>query len=184
MQLIKLSIFDGSEEIRTITFKEGMNIITNLGETGNQIGKSTSLRALVFCLGGRAEPLWKDPDNNKVNEKVKKFLTKGDLRFELILKISSITHRITRVLSKKVGARETIATSSTIDGIEYKTVTAFTRELPRLFGYTREQPKFNSIRNKFFRINRLTSNNTLRYLSAFTTSNEYDLIYAYLFDFE
>ncbi|MCF5363481.1 DUF2326 domain-containing protein [Pseudomonas syringae] len=161
-----------------------MNIITNLGETGNQIGKSTSLRALVFCLGGRAEPLWKDPDNNKVNEKVKKFLTKGDLRFELILKISSITHRITRVLSKKVGARETIATSSTIDGIEYKTVTAFTRELPRLFGYTREQPKFNSIRNKFFRINRLTSNNTLRYLSAFTTSNEYDLIYAYLFDFE
>ncbi|WP_236473498.1 DUF2326 domain-containing protein, partial [Pseudomonas syringae] len=170
--------------IRTITFKEGMNIITNLGETGNQIGKSTSLRALVFCLGGRAEPLWKDPDNNKVNEKVKKFLTKGDLRFELILKISSITHRITRVLSKKVGARETIATSSTIDGIEYKTVTAFTRELPRLFGYTREQPKFNSIRNKFFRINRLTSNNTLRYLSAFTTSNEYDLIYAYLFDFE
>lgn len=35
MQLIKLSIFDGSEEIRTITFKEGMNIITNLGETGN-----------------------------------------------------------------------------------------------------------------------------------------------------
>lgn len=102
MQLIKLSVFDGSEEIRTITFKEGMNIITNLGETGNQIGKSTSLRALAFCLGGKAEPLWKDPDNNKVNEKVKKFLTKGDLRFELILKISSITHRITRVLSNKV----------------------------------------------------------------------------------
>ncbi|KPW43219.1 Uncharacterized protein ALO59_01886 [Pseudomonas amygdali pv. mellea] len=184
MQLIKLSIFDGSEEIRTITFKEGMNIITNQGETGNQIGKSTSLRVLAFCLGGKAEPLWKDPDNNKINEKVKKFLTKGDLKFELILKISSITHRITRVLSKKAGARETIAISSTIDGIEYKTATAFTRELPRLFGYTREQPKFNSIRNKFFRINRSTSNNTLKYLNAFTTNNEYDLIYAYLFDFE
>lgn len=184
MRLIKLSVFDGSEEIRTITFKEGMNIITNLGETGNQIGKSTSLRALAFCLGGKAEPLWKDPDNNKVNEKVKKFLTKGDLRFELILKISSITHRITRVLSNKVGTRETIATFSTIDGVEYKTATAFTRELPRLFGYTREQPKFNAIRSKFFRINRSTSNNTLKYLNAFTTNNEYDLIYAYLFDFE
>ena len=71
MQLIRLSVFDGSEEIRTIPFKEGMNIITNLGETGNQIGKSTSLRALAFCLGGKAEPLWKDPDNNKVNEKIK-----------------------------------------------------------------------------------------------------------------
>ena len=77
MQLIKLSVFDGSEEIRTIQFKDGINIITNLGETGNQIGKSTSLRALAFCLGGKSEPLWKDPDNNKVNEKVKDYLTKG-----------------------------------------------------------------------------------------------------------
>lgn len=184
MQLIKLSVYDGSEEIRTIHFKEGMNIITNLGETGNQIGKSTSLRALAFCLGGKAEPLWKDPDNNKVNEKVKKFLTKGDVRFELILKISSVTHAITRVLSMKMGARETIATSSTIDGIEYKNGAAFNRELPRLFGYNREQPKFNSIRSKFFRINRPTSNNSLRYLNAFTSNNDYDLIYAYLFDFE
>ncbi|ELF6203549.1 DUF2326 domain-containing protein [Pseudomonas putida] len=184
MQLIRLSVFDGSEEIRTITFKEGMNIITNLGETGNQIGKSTSLRALAFCLGGKAEPLWKDPDNNKVNEKVKGFITKGDVRFELILKLSSVTHTISRVLAKKIGARETITISSTIDGIEYKTAAAFGRELPRLFGYTREQPKFNSIRSKFFRTNRTTSNNTLKYLNTFTTNNDYDLIYAYLFDFE
>ena len=184
MQLIKLSVFDGSEEIRTIPFKEGINIITNLGETGNQIGKSTSLRALAFCLGGKAEPLWKDPDNNKVNEKIKEFLTKGDVRFELALKVSSVTHTINRVLSKKMGVRETIATHSTIDGIEYKTVAAFNRELPRLFGYTREHPKFNSIRSKFFRINRPTSNNTLKYLNTFTSNNDYDLIYAYLFDFE
>ncbi|WP_201169655.1 DUF2326 domain-containing protein [Pseudomonas sp. S31] len=184
MQLIKLSVFDGSEEIRTISFKEGMNIITNLGETGNQIGKSTSLRALAFCLGSKPDPLWKDPDNNKINEKVKEFLTKGDVRFELVLNISSIKHTITRVLSKKIGARETISVSSTIDGIGYKNGASFDRELPRLFGYTREQPKFGSIRSKFFRINRPTSNNSLKYLNVFTSNNEYDLIYAYLFDFE
>ncbi len=184
MQLIKLSVFNESKEIRSIPFKDGMNIITNLGETGNQIGKSTSLRALAFCLGGKADPLWKDPDNNKINEKVKEFLTKGDVKFELILKISSITHTITRVLSRKMGAREAITAFSTIDGIEFKTGASFNRELPRLFGYTREQPKFNSIRSKFFRINRPTSNNSLKYLNAFTTNNEYDLIYAYLFDFE
>lgn len=158
MQLIKLSVFNESKEIRSIPFKDGMNIITNLGETGNQIGKSTSLRALAFCLGGKADPLWKDPDNNKINEKVKEFLTKGDVKFELILKISSITHTITRVLSRKMGAREAITAFSTIDGIEFKTGASFNRELPRLFGYTREQPKFNSIRSKFFRINRPTSN--------------------------
>lgn len=102
MQLIKLSVFDGSEEIRTIQFKDGINIITNLGETGNQIGKSTSLRALAFCLGGKSEPLWKDPDNNKVNEKVKDYLTKGDVKFELTLRVASINHQITRVLSRKM----------------------------------------------------------------------------------
>lgn len=185
MQLIRLSVFDGSEEIRTITFKEGLNIVTNLGETGNQIGKSTSLRALAFCLGGKSEPLWKDPDNNKVNEKVKELLTKGDVKFELTLKISSITHTITRVLSRKMGKnRESITAISTIDGVIHKSGASFTRELPRLFGYTREQPKFNSIRSKFFRTNRATSNNTLEYLHTYTSNNDYDLIYAYLFDFE
>ncbi|EOV0931934.1 DUF2326 domain-containing protein [Pseudomonas aeruginosa] len=185
MQLIKLSVFDGSEEIRTIQFKDGINIITNLGETGNQIGKSTSLRALAFCLGGKSEPLWKDPDNNKVNEKVKDYLTKGDVKFELTLRVASIKHQITRVLSRKMGSlRESIKSISTIDGVVYKSNAGFTRELPRIFGYTREQPSFNSIRSKFFRTNRTTSNNTLEYLHTYTSDNDYDLIYAYLFDFE
>ena len=185
MQLIKLSVFDGSEEIRTIQFKDGINIITNLGETGNQIGKSTSLRALAFCLGGKSEPLWKDPDNNKVNEKVKDYLTKGDVKFELTLRVASIKHHITRVLSRKMGSlRESIKSISTIDGVVYKSNAGFTRELPRIFGYTREQPSFNSIRSKFFRTNRTTSNNTLEYLHTYTSDNDYDLIYAYLFDFE
>jgi len=185
MQLIKLSVFDRGEEIRVINFKEGINIITNLGETGNQIGKSTSLRALAFCLGGKSEPLWKDPDNNKVNERVKEFLTKGDVRFELTIKIAYITHTITRVLSRKMGPRrESITATSTIDGVVHKSDASFTRELPRLFGYTREQPKFNSIRSKFFRTNRVTSNNALKYLHAYTSDNDYDLIYAFLFGFE
>ncbi|RRV10029.1 DUF2326 domain-containing protein [Pseudomonas sp. p99-361] len=185
MQLIKLSVFDESEEIRTIQFKDGINIITNLGETGNQIGKSTSLRALAFCLGGKSEPLWKDPDNNKVNEKVKDYLTKGDVKFELTLRVASINHQITRVLSRKMGSlRESIKIISTIDGVVYKSNAGFTRELPRIFGYTREQPSFNSIRSKFFRTNRTTSNNTLAYLHTYTSDNDYDLIYAYLFDFE
>lgn len=185
MQLIKLSVFDGSKEIRTIQFKDGINIITNLGGTGNQIGKSTSLRALAFCLGGKSEPLWKDPDNNKVNEKVKDYLTKGDVKFELTLRVASIKHQITRVLSRKMGSlRESIKSISTIDGVVYKSNAGFTRELPRIFGYTREQPSFNSIRSKFFRTNRTTSNNTLEYLHTYTSDNDYDLIYAYLFDFE
>lgn len=79
MQLIKLSVFDGSEEIRTIQFKDGINIITNLGETGNQIGKSTSLRALAFCLGGKSEPLGKILTTTRSTKRLKTILPKATL---------------------------------------------------------------------------------------------------------
>lgn len=185
MQLVKLTVFNGNAEVRAITFKEGINIVTNLEQTGNQIGKSTSLRALAFCLGGSPIPLWQDPDNKQVNKEVKDFLTKGDVRFQLKLKIASVTHTITRALSTKLTKKgETIKIVSTVDDVVYKGNAGFARDLPRLFGYTREQPTFGSIRSKFFRISRPTSNNSIRYLSVYTSENEYALIYAFLFDFE
>lgn len=185
MQLIKLAIFDGDREIRSMVFKSGINIITNLEQTGNQIGKSTSLRALAFCLGGSHIPLWQDPDNKQINTKVKDYLTKGDVKFVLRLKIAGVTHIITRVLSTKpTKSGETIKVVSTIDDAVYKGNASFARDLPRLFGYNRDQPTFGSIRSKFFRISRPTSNNSIRYLSVYTSDSDYALIYAFLFDFD
>ena len=185
MQLIDLAILDGDREVRSVVFKGGINIITNLEQTGNQIGKSTSLRALAFCLGGGHITLWQDPDNKKINTKVKEYLTKGDVKFVLRLKIAGVTHTITRVLSTKpTKSGETIKVVSTIDDAVYKANAAFARDLPRLFGYNREQPTFGSIRSKFFRISRPTSNNSIRYLSVYTSDNDYALIYAFLFDFD
>lgn len=185
MQLIDLAILDGDHEVRSIVFKDGINIITNLEQTGNQIGKSTSLRALAFCLGGGHIPLWQDPDNKKINIKVKEYLTKGDVKFVLRLKIAGVTHTITRVLSTKLTkSGETIKVVSAIDDAVYKANAAFVRDLPRLFGYNRDQPTFGSIRSKFFRISRPTSNNSIRYLSVYTSDNDYALIYAFLFDFD
>lgn len=179
-------MFDAQKKIRLIEFKEGVNIITNRGVSGNQIGKSTSLRALAFCLDGASHALWKDPDNDQVNESVKKFLTKGDVRFELEIKVGAITHTISRVLSVKVAGsgRESIISTNTINGVVYKGNASFSRELPKVFGYSRAQPTFGAVRSKSFRTNRQTCNSPTRYLSPFTKDNEYALIYAYLFGFD
>ncbi|WP_275547437.1 MULTISPECIES: hypothetical protein [unclassified Pseudomonas] len=98
MQLKLLSVFDGEKEIRRIEFKDGINIITNSGANGNQVGKSSSLRAINFCLGGSHDSFWVDPDNGKINEQIKDFLTKGTVRFELTLKLASGLHKLSRTL--------------------------------------------------------------------------------------
>lgn len=51
MQLIELNVYDNGELIRNIPFRDGINIITDDGDNGNQIGKSTALRVINFCLG-------------------------------------------------------------------------------------------------------------------------------------
>jgi hypothetical protein len=185
MQLIRLSVYNGDEQIRLMRFKDGVNIITNRGVSGNQIGKSTSLRALAFCLDGASHALWKDPDNDQINEAVKRFVTKGDVRFELELKIGGVTHIVSRMLSikKAPSGRESVLSKNSINGVACNGNASFSRELPRIFGYTRAQPTFGTVRSKSFRTNRQTCNNSAKYLSPFTKDSEYALIYAYLFGF-
>lgn len=63
MQLVNLKVFQDEKLIREVTFKDGINIITNSEDDGNQIGKSTALRVLNFCLGSDGKSIWHDPES-------------------------------------------------------------------------------------------------------------------------
>ena len=58
MFLKSLKIERGSELIRDITFIKGINLIvdetttSDRTESGNNVGKTTVLRLIDFCLGG------------------------------------------------------------------------------------------------------------------------------------
>lgn len=185
MQLISLKIYDGARLIRKIRFKNGLNIITNATGSGNRLGKSTSLRALKFCLGSKPESLWKDPDNGQVAGKVKTFVTKGTVRFDLKFIINSTPHSISRALYlQDKGTTQVVKSKNLINGKIIKSSTNFQAELAALFGYHRKSPSFASIRNKFFRIDKKTCNNAIKYLSVFTKDSDYALIYSYLFGFD
>ena len=92
MFLKSLTISSGSKIIREINFRKGINLIvdeTPISETktGNNIGKTTVLKLIDFCLGESPKDIFIDPDNPKNEYKlVKDFLLKGKVLITLILK--------------------------------------------------------------------------------------------------
>ncbi|MEF1186082.1 hypothetical protein, partial [Vibrio sinaloensis] len=62
MQLVSLQVHKDLEEIRNLKFNEGLSIVTNSEDDGNQIGKSTALRVINFCLGSDGKSIWHDPE--------------------------------------------------------------------------------------------------------------------------
>ena len=56
--------------IRDIQFHKGLNLIvdetnTESTKTGNGVGKTTVLRLIDFCLGGKGVEIYSDPANHK-----------------------------------------------------------------------------------------------------------------------
>ncbi|SOB58170.1 conserved protein of unknown function [Pseudodesulfovibrio profundus] len=181
MQLIKFQLFSGDKLIRDIPFKKGLNIITNQDAAGNQIGKSTALRAIDFCLGGDIHQLWTDPETKAANKDVKQFLTSGNVVFHLVVSINGYQSTITRCATLK--GRQ-IRILSTIDGTEYTTDTSFQQVLPSTLGHTVARPTFKQIKRRFFRVFKKSSNQTLKYLHSYTSDDEYRFVNLYLFGFD
>lgn len=78
MYLKHLIIANRDEEIRRIKFHPGMNLIVDDTKadtemTGNNVGKTTVLRLIDYCLGADAKPIYTATDGSQ-NLKVKTFL--------------------------------------------------------------------------------------------------------------
>lgn len=79
MFLKSLKIENDTGVIRQIDFRKGLNLIVDNTpfrdeKTGNNVGKTTVLRLIDYCLGGSAKDIYTDKENKNINEEVKKFL--------------------------------------------------------------------------------------------------------------
>src|SRR3989339_1470483 len=79
--------------IRNIQFNTGLNLIVdetpvvNGKETGNNVGKTTVLKLVDFCLGAKAKGIYSDHENKRNEYKlVKDFLVEKKVIVSLILK--------------------------------------------------------------------------------------------------
>ncbi|HFF9317478.1 DUF2326 domain-containing protein [Clostridium perfringens] len=193
MFIESLKITSGDIIIRDMYFKKGINFIvdetptlSNISEdtkkTGNNVGKTTVLKLIDFCLGGKAKSIYSDSDSDKqVYKLVKDYLIKNEILITLIL-----TDNLEDDYAKKVKIeRNFLSRKKIIRRIngEEKTEDDFETELKKLLLNNTDvsKPSFRQIISHNIRYKDSSISNTLKNLDKFTSDAEYETLYLYLF---
>lgn len=179
--------------IRVINFHPGLNLIVDETpvvdgkETGNNVGKTTVLKLIDFCLGANAKGIYSDHENKRNEYKlVKDFLINKKIRVSLVLKDDLLLEESREVLIE----RNFLARKNKIQRIDGKNKTddEFEETLTDLLfpGHYGKKPTFRQIIAHNIRYKDLSINNTLKNLDGYTRDDEYETLYLFLFgcDFE
>lgn len=185
MYLNRLIISSPRTVIRDIEFHKGLNLIVdetpdNTTGTGNNVGKTTVLRLIDYCLGGDVDGIYRNPeDKHESYALVKDFLTGNNVIVTLMLVDDLDTP------SKKVVIERDFKTGrSSLIRINGKDVTRkdFVAELESaIFPEVKtETPSFRQIIAHNIRIDNLRLDNTLKTLTM-GKNEEYEALYLFMF---
>lgn len=185
MYLIKLTISSPGKVIRDIEFHKGLNLIVdetpeNTTGTGNNVGKTTVLRLIDYCLGGDVDGIYRNPEDKHENYAlVKDFLTGNNVIVTLIL-----VDDLDTPSEKVVIERDFKMGRSSLIRINGKDVTRkdFVTELESaIFPKVKtETPSFRQIIAHNIRIDNLRLENTLKTLTM-GKNEEYEALYLFMF---
>ncbi|HVY06235.1 MAG TPA: hypothetical protein VHB46_09685 [Burkholderiales bacterium] len=189
MQLVSLTIARGNQELREIAFKQGLNLIldkpTAVGtESGNNIGKTTVLRLIDFCLGSDGDDIWEDSEfKGSINQDVFDFLHRTPAVY-ITLAISDKFHgnhsfrRSFKVKGEKGSGL------SYIDDVPQDSITAYRDEIKNiLFGTKAKKPSLRQLTPKFIRSSNFVMSKTLKFLGSFASEVDYEAVHLFLFGF-
>lgn len=185
MYLSKLTISSPGKVIRDIEFHKGLNLIVdetpeNTTGTGNNVGKTTVLRLIDYCLGGDVDGIYRNSeDKHESYALVKDFLIDNNVIVTLILVDDLDTP------SKKVVIERNFKTGrSSLIRINGNDVTRkdFVAELESaIFPEVKtETPSFRQIIAHNIRIDNLRLENTLKTLTM-GKNEEYEALYLFMF---
>lgn len=170
MFLKTLIIRNDDAIIREIIFKKGINLIVDetssadKKSSGNSVGKTTVLRLIDFCLDGKGENIYIDPEFKTRNTVIETFLKDNNIIITLTLiedieDESSSTIEISKnflLYSQKI---------QTINGEKYSN-DDFSKELKKLiFKTDSKHPSFNQLKSKNIRDEKHKLVNTIRVLA-------------------
>ena len=188
MFIKKLIISTPSKILRNIEFHKGLNLIVddtptiNTQLTGNNVGKTTVLKLVDFCLGGKATEIYTDFEDKKSEyEEVKKFLIEQEVLITLIL-----TEDLDSVDKSKqiIIERNFLPRSRAIRNINGEPILDkdFENKLMSLLipNQKSEKPSFRQIISHNIRYKDENINNTLKTLSKYTSDYEYETLYLFL----
>lgn len=186
MFLKSLLISTPTKVIREINFHKGLNLIVddtpnNETSTGNNVGKTTILKLIDFCLGRDGSVIYKDPENKREEYKiVKDFLINEKVIITLTLVDDIETPHTEVEISRNFLKRKEII--CTINGEDVNVGELETKLMHTIFpSLNISKPTFRQIIAHNIRYEDIRLNNTLDILNAFTKTEEYETLYLFLF---
>ena len=177
MFLKSLKIENGSTIVRDIIFHKGINLIvdeTNTSdkkESGNNVGKTTVIRLIDYCLGGKGENIYKDTEfAQNTNTEVETFLKQNNIIITLSL-VDDLDNPLNEIcIRRNFLSRNDKITE--INGESYSAKDSLTKELKKLiFNSEEEKPTFRQIISKNIRDEKNRLQNTLKVLHVATTND-------------
>lgn len=187
MFLKSLLISTPTKVIREINFHKGLNLIVDETPsddtlTGNNVGKTTVLRLIDFCLGKDGSVVYKDPENSReVDPMVKSFLVDRKVIITLTLVDNLETPQREVEISRNFlsSRRESICQVNGRDITKAELESVLGTEIfPQI---TISKPTFRQIIAHNVRYDDLRINNTLDILNSFTKLEEYETLYLFMF---
>lgn len=187
MFLDSLIVKNGDEIIREVLFHKGVNLIVDYTapnskktDSGNSVGKTTVLRLIDFCLDGKANNLYSDPEFKDSNDKIKNFLTQNNINITL-----NLIKDIQDPKSKKISiCRNFLPRTKKIQTINGEKCSndEFSSKLKSLiFKTTSEKPTFKQLKSKNIRDEKNKLVNTIRVLSPYDTDVAYETLHLFWF---
>jgi uncharacterized protein YydD (DUF2326 family) len=185
MFLKELKIENKLGVIREIFFHKGLNLIvdetieSNKQTTGNNVGKTTVLRLVDFCLGSSGRNIYQDSEfKEQENNTVKDFLIDTEVLITLII-VDDLDFITESIIIKKNFLKYTKKIQE-INGkpiINDKEFDLKFKEL--IFDTNVEKPTFKQIVSKNIRDEKNKLTNIVKVLNPYTKSEEYEALFLF-----
>ena len=187
MFLKTLKISTPTETIREMKFYTGMNLIIdntptdNKKLTGNNVGKTTVLKLIYFCLGGEGNEIFTGEENKKeIYEIVKNYLIDNQVLITLVLADNLEDSNARHIVIE----RNFLTGKNTIRKINGRQILKkdFEHALTAIIfpRHKVEKPSFKQIISHNIRYKDDSITKTLKTLNRYTTDVEYETLYVYL----
>ncbi len=187
MFIKSLQIANNDGIIRLVKFHTGLNLIVDetpiepTKTTGNNVGKTTVLMLIDFCLGADARAIYTDPETKRGEYTlVKDFLIKTEVLITLTL-VDDLNDPLSRTI---VIERNFLSRSKCIRRFngQQKTIDEFDEALTNSLipGHYGNKPTFSQIISNNIRYKELSVTHTLRTLNSYTRDDEYETLHLFL----
>lgn len=185
MFLKELKIENKQGEIRTIEFRKGLNLIVdetpedNKKITGNNVGKTTILRLVDFCLGSNGKNIYQDAEfKEQENSTIKDFLIDTEVLITLVL-LDDLDYPTESVIIRKnfLGYRNKIQEMNGENITDNREFDSKLKEL--IFKTYVDKPTFRQIISKNIRDEKNKLANIVKVLHAYTKPEEYEALFLF-----